>query len=338
MRKHRRWLPTLAQVTGVNCAFLTLVWLLANTLGERWWLSTLCAYLPLAPLTLLTPVLLLCSLRKRRLLCVNGGTALLCLALLGVSLTPPPAPTQANERTYRVVTFNMERGGSRGVKAAAALLWAQDADILCLQEARAHDEAGTADPLPTLKILLPGYHWERTEDVVIASREPILATRTHPTAFPNSRRAFLEVQLRDVTVVNVHFATTLGKGKDYRYFWEGIPDWITWIGTWGYFRGSQVEQLVALGNATQEPLLVCGDFNLPPSGLLYRRLTAHFADVHDAVGFGTGYTWTVKNIPCLRIDHLLTRNGARPVTRPQVIATKLSDHYLLVCEIAVSRR
>jgi endonuclease/exonuclease/phosphatase family metal-dependent hydrolase len=80
------------------------------------------------------------------------------------------------------------------------------------------------------------------------------------------------------------------------------------------------------------PVVVCGDWNAPPVGPLYRRMTAQLSDAHMAVGDGAGYTfpgdlWNPLTLgkPWLRLDYILCNAGCE-VLRCETEAPSEAQH------------
>ena len=98
-------------------------------------------------------------------------------------------------------------------------------------------------------------------------------------------------------------------------------------------RAAQVTELLRIANSTSPPLLIAGDFNNPPRGRLYQRMTDRFQDAFRAVGWGLGDTYPA-NLPVLRIDYVFAGEGiaVRRCTVPRVLA---SDHRPTIVEIGL---
>jgi endonuclease/exonuclease/phosphatase family metal-dependent hydrolase len=58
------------------------------------------------------------------------------------------------------------------------------------------------------------------------------------------------------------------------------------------------------------PVLLAGDFNMPPESAVYRRDWSRYTDAFGTAGFGTGYTWFCP-YHGLRIDHIMAGSGWR---------------------------
>lgn len=76
--------------------------------------------------------------------------------------------------------------------------------------------------------------------------------------------------------------------------------------------------------------IIAGDFNMPPRGVVYRRIAGQYRNAFSA-GNGFGYTYR-SSLPVLRIDHIFLSPDLRPV-RCRTIGTRVSDHRPVVAEV-----
>jgi vancomycin resistance protein VanJ len=321
----------LPRLTAANFAFLLLLWLAETFIGERHWLTTLLAYVPQHPFGLPTVILLMASLVRRKWVPASwNGVALIFFAVtlmgLRVPLRTAPAPTGT---PLRVMTFNIEHG-AEGVARIAAVVRQERPDVLCLQEVNGYQRL--PDPLPELRRLLPGWHAVRSEEVATFSRLPILSERTHRMP-ARSGRVILETVLQTpagrLTVLNVHLSTaTAGQSLARRA--SSLPVYLRLTAA---VRAAQVAELLRVAERASPPLVVAGDFNTPPRGLIYRRMAARFQDAFAAAGSGLGYTYPA-NGPVLRIDYLFAGEGIA-VQQCAPRKTNASDHRPLVAEIVI---
>jgi endonuclease/exonuclease/phosphatase (EEP) superfamily protein YafD len=92
-------------------------------------------------------------------------------------------------------------------------------------------------------------------------------------------------------------------------------------------RNRQLDQLAAYTKAIEEPLLVCGDFNLTPYSPYFDRFTAAAGLTDVRLRQGLGFSWPgffpLAGIP---IDHCLFR-GPLAVESIERLDRFGSDHY-----------
>ncbi|GAA5513247.1 hypothetical protein Dcar01_01975 [Deinococcus carri] len=297
---------------------VALTWLLGEYVGEQTLPTLLLAYAPPLLWLLPAPFVLAWTLWRRR------GTA---VALAGLGLAAWGAGLlhwrpQQDGGALRVVTFNVARGTQGTPEGVAAALRAADADLLLLQETNFVRPGFREELLARL----PGYRVAAGEEVLTLSRLPVLGTRTH--AAPGSRRNFLETRVRwrgqPLRVVNAHLGTVLVSSAlrgDFARMRQTRD-----------VRGEQVKLLAGIAARGPGPLLLGGDLNTPPRGVVYRHLRQAFGpDAFDLAGRGPG--WTFPGL-FLRIDHLLGR-GLTP-KRVRVLAGAGSDHRPLLAEFSSS--
>jgi len=321
--KRGRWLAT---ITFLNLAAILLLVFIERIVAERHWLTTLLTYMPQQPFCLPTAALLIIALltRRWRLAAWNGVATAICLfALLGVNIPKPNFYVHGYR--LRVMTLNLHHL-SAGTDRSVALIEREKPDILCLQEV----SRGTAgDPVAQLAGRLPGWRVARTHDVAIFSRLPIRAQRVHPV--PGTGRAMLEavceIEGRRFTVLNIHMSTSATPRS---LFTRGVSR-RSHLRETAAIRSQQVRQILAITPRSPYPVLLAGDFNTPPRGILYRRLRQQFDDAFTRMGWGTGYTFPSR-LPVMRIDYIFAGKGLAVVKccRP---AARASDHKAMSAEM-----
>jgi endonuclease/exonuclease/phosphatase (EEP) superfamily protein YafD len=80
---------------------------------------------------------------------------------------------------------------------------------------------------------------------------------------------------------------------------------------------------------------VAGDFNNPPRGVLYRRMSVQLSDSFRAAGGGFGYTFR-SDFPAMRIDYIWCAPGVR-VVRCRTVRSRASDHLPVIADIRLPR-
>jgi endonuclease/exonuclease/phosphatase (EEP) superfamily protein YafD len=312
--------------------------LLETSLAEDSWLSMLILHFPQWPFVVVPLFVGLWAVRNR-----DRPAVWLALAgvLLGIHLCAPcwrgllPDNGPAEEaQAVRVITFNVQgcRGGPNRI---AAMLRKENPDIVAFQEA-----TFLSDQSPSGKTVtdsLPGFSWYRHGNLAIASRWRIdkswaadFKTPTHNWAI------FAEVHRegspeRPILVGAVHLnpvrwdqfvSAEIGK----------LPDHLR---TTGRIRERQADELIRELEKVgpRVPTILCGDFNGPPRGKVYDRLTRKLNDsfAESTVGLG----WTIPSVlPMTRIDYLFVGRTSTTV-RSRVLADAGSDHRPLLAEIVL---
>jgi vancomycin resistance protein VanJ len=318
----------LAIPTFINLTILLLLVILEGAVAERHWFTTLLTYMPQQPFCLPTAVLLVVVLYKRqwRWAAVNGLAAAICVfLLLGVNVPLPRGGTPGTP--VRVMTFNIHHL-SGGIDAVAGVIEREGPDILCLQEA---NPGRYGNPVSQLTDRLLGWHVARSHDVAVFSRYPIRERRVHPV--PGTERAMLEtvfqVEGRRFAVLNIHMSTSSTASS------QRSPhnSRRTYLRMSAAIRSRQVRMMLDIVDRSAYPMLIAGDFNLPPRGRLYRRLREQFDDAFGKAGWGTGYTFPAR-LPVMRIDYIFADRSfaIRRCYRP---STTASDHHAMVADLVI---
>lgn len=86
-------------------------------------------------------------------------------------------------------------------------------------------------------------------------------------------------------------------------------------------------------NACPYPVILCGDFNEPPTSYVYRQFSKILKDSFREIGYGLGTTFA-GNLPLLRIDYLFFDNKIA-VKSHKVLHAYFSDHYPVVCQFSI---
>lgn len=292
---------------------LLLIWALSEWVAERTLPTLLLAYAPpLLWLALALPVWLWVLLRRRK-----PGMALLAtlLAFWSTGLLHW-RPQSAGD--LRILTYNVAGGRNTTPEQLAAYLLAQNADIILLQESNYTRPAFG----PAFEKAMKGYALAHAAEVTTLSRLP-LGPETR-FDLPQNRREVLLTPIswkgRTLNVLNAHLGTVmlspLLKGD------------LTQARRTRNARSAQVDVLRRVALQTSGPVLLGGDLNTPPRGLIYRRLRDLFGpDAHARAGRGPG--WTFPSLKT-RIDHQLTRDLTP--TRARVLGGVGSDHLPLLVE------
>ncbi len=96
-------------------------------------------------------------------------------------------------------------------------------------------------------------------------------------------------------------------------------------------RGKEANILAEKVKNSPFPVLICGDFNDPPSSYTYFKIKQQLTDAFLEKGFGLGRTFS-RISPTLRIDYILT-NPSFDILSYQTIHKDFSDHYPIVSRI-----
>ena len=98
-------------------------------------------------------------------------------------------------------------------------------------------------------------------------------------------------------------------------------------------RSKQVDAVANHIESSPYPVIICGDFNDPPSSYTYNRISGDLKDAFVESGSGFGNTYNGL-IPLLRIDYILHSPQIRS-TDFKTVKQNLSDHFPITCKMEV---
>lgn len=180
----------------------------------------------------------------------------------------------------------------------------------------------------------------------IYSRYPIRQSQT--IEFPNTNNgaiwADLDVKGMTIRIINVHMQTTSfdrmrSKAAQARGEQDEEQERGIYLGYSDNFRentvrrAGQAEQISSLINATEYPLIVCGDFNDPPGTFTYETLKNGLKDGFQTAGEGYGATYRGFH-HLLRIDYLFHSTLLEGI-KYKVIPYDMSDHNPVYLEVGL---
>jgi endonuclease/exonuclease/phosphatase family metal-dependent hydrolase len=251
---------------------------------------------------------------------------------------PPRVPASEAQPALRIMTYNVHScfgmDGRISPRRVGRVIESQMPDIVALQEidlgrrrSRAEDQAALIARLLDMNyefcptVTVDEEHYGHTllspwpMEVIKRARLPAAPRRA--TSEP---RAALWVRIavagRPLHVVTTH----LGLGWN-----EGVAQ----------VRALLSEEWIG-GIPAEEPVILCGDFNLSPGGAGYRLLTSRLRDAQMALK-GHGPLRTFSSIqPFIRIDHVMLspQFEVKSVSVPRNDLTRVaSDHLPLVIDL-----
>lgn len=97
------------------------------------------------------------------------------------------------------------------------------------------------------------------------------------------------------------------------------------------WREGQVENLTNLIKNSPYPVIICGDYNDPPSSYSYQEISNLLIDTFMEKGSGFGTTYAGK-LPFLRIDYIMVDEGFKVLEYHKIHDTH-SDHYPVYTEV-----
>lgn len=251
------------------------------------------------------------------------------------------------ERALHVATYNIQefRVGDIAVTSLeiAYLMQDQKIDILCFQEFPSTKEK--QEQLIEAFKLFPYYviHASSPQDLhvalfskypIIQSREIIFQDKSNNTAM----WADVDVEGNVVRVVNNHLQTTnLNQiGGTLRSVFQPARAMMAMevLNENGVKRAAQADIIRSLVNASPNPLIVCGDFNAPPTSYTYRQIRGDLDDSFSVAGKGYEYTYRYLR-KLLRIDYLFYSPETFKATRYYSPDLVYSDHKPVIVRLDI---
>lgn len=313
-------------LTWLYCGGLLLLLAWLEWFGERSWLTGVLLFAP--PQVLLLPLLVLspwCLLFRWRML----GWHLVAVSVLGFGFMDfrwhlPPAP-QAGE--IKLVTHNIGQGNRQQF---LDFLRREGPDVIAMQDARG--QGGT------FAKLFKDCHVAGVGEFLMVSRAPLVQSEIVPLPGAPTRPVAARFELlwneRTLVVYSVHLPTPrrqLSRFLSGRALvdaldeTDGQPRPAQSYGNWTDARIRLAGELADVLSREKRPFLVCGDFNTPDHGVIYRTVARGLADAHREGGRGWGLTFpgSTRNPislhgPWLRIDYAFAGTGWRPLEcRPE---------------------
>lgn len=303
-------------------ALLVALTVLARAVPELPLVVVLLVFLPQWFWMLPSAALALVSVRRGmvRLAVLNLAAALLAALFLGgLELGGlRGAEARAGGGTVRVLTWNV-RNEQGEVDAVRREIVRHAPDIVCLQEAQGAAFVG----------LLPGYYRARMGGARTFSRFPIIrAVEFSPSGVECGPVLICQCQTPHgtLTVINAHVAIC------------GVPhgprEVIPYALRSGMLRAAQARVLHDLVPSAG-PVVMAVDLNMAARSAGPRLLGQKLTDAFASTRCGFGFTWMLGDrLPYCRIDHILTGNGAHPISC-RVGSNYPSDHRPVVAEVAL---
>jgi endonuclease/exonuclease/phosphatase (EEP) superfamily protein YafD len=306
------------------------VLVLIRWVGDRWWGVAVALFVPrwlyLVPL----PFLALASglARRPKQWLLQGVLALVIAGpLMAVSLPIHQLWDRRVEGTrVRVMTLN--RGTNvLDAKRLTEVIEQQEIDLICFQE--------FGDPNDTdVKAYLIEHGWYGDRGGFVASRYPIVAVMPplrdeYDTDFRYSANV-VRARIRtpgglEFGLVSVHMPTL--RYGFYRFLEQDIAGLKQHSAWWDR---QAIRLLDGLAEMRDVPILIGGDFNLPPDHASMAALGSLFRFAFEDAGWGYGYT-RPSRYPWFRIDHIMA-SPEWVFTRCWVGPDVGSDHLPLIAE------
>lgn len=273
-------------------------------------------------------------------------------SIFQVSFSTPTIPEGAT--TLRIATYNVGNFRSWAKQDTyypiAELFREEKVDIACFQEYSERPKL-KADSLS--KILHLPYHAveylpaSTTNGSAIYSKFPILRHGQLPFTSTSNDAMWADIQVGQqiIRVVSCHLQTTNFSRKRRQLKTTDLEnatpgqlaslynDISSTLVSNSILRAGQADLVRQLADTTALPLIVCGDFNDPPSAYTYYRMKGPLKDSFRSRGNGYGYTFRGIH-RLLRIDYILYSPQFDCISYFSE-EQEWSDHNPIICEFCL---
>ena len=253
----------------------------------------------------------------------------------------------AKDSSFSILTFNSQLfyfgGGQKEEVRAhqskiAHFLKQENADILCLQEAREGISSSLNYPYQSIN----GFNHIYSKYEIINSGEILFSeSSTNQSCY-----ADMLVHYDTIRVYNLHLESLHLGNEDYALLKEWDEDSqedefknktqkiSNKINKATSIRVNQVETIIESIKDSPYPTLLSGDFNDVPQSYIYRRLNEGHKDAFLESGKGFGATYRQLIFP-FRIDYILA-DKTWSAYNFEVLDEKLSDHQAIRCDVEIN--
>ena len=254
-----------------------------------------------------------------------------------------------------IVSYNVSFfGGEKHLDDIVKLIEKKNADIVCLQEFGFYKKSNALNEekiLSRFKKNYPYRHiWYKNQTSRIwwgnatFSKFPIVKKQKVDYASKNNVSIFSDIKIgRDtVRVFNSHLETTRLTKIDL----ENLSDASTRdnkaieqasqkLNTSFRAHARQARKIAEIKDPTPYPTIVCGDFNDVAQSYTYHTLARGMLDAVNTTHWGYNYTFRLKNILPIGIDHILVDEQKFTPTNSHIVHVDFSDHFPVVAQLII---
>ena len=236
--------------------------------------------------------------------------------------------------TYNVCMFNRETSGFMAQDILAEMR-RQNVDILCIQEY--NNVSGDKKNSESYKEYFP-YMAVGRDDMVIYSRYPIKGSKKILFENTNNSAMWADIDIKGdkIRVFNVHLETTGINGSQYRIAGmkaqgyelsnNQIAEYILGNYMLGIMLRAGQAAMVANGvRSSENPVILCGDFNDVPYSYVYNTMLGNMVDGFKECGSGWARTFR-EGKKAVRIDYIFHSESLKGLSYYKTDLT-YSDHY-----------
>ena len=316
--RRRRWIRR--GVVTLSVAYLAgvlLLWVLLRFAAESFWPATALLYLPRWPWLLpAIPIGIAAWLlwRPGALLAAIG--AILVLGPIGGFRFGGGSEPAGGGPVVRVVTLNIQNG-KPNLRASLGEIERFAPDVVCSQEVD-FEQPDLDASLASVELT----HRRHDSHFYVASRWPLERVRLveSQASFRDLCVVYRVLAPQPFHLVNVHLSTARHGLTNLRPRTIVTGAGLDELREHQRLRMAEIDELAAVLNDVPQPVVVCGDFNMPVDSPAFAPLLIGRCSAFDAAGFGYGYTVPNEATPLwprgwcwLRVDHVLGSADIMPL-------------------------
>ena len=297
---------------------------------------------------------------KKKMLLISLIPILIGWSFIGknVQLFEKIIPEEDMDRSIKLISFNVQGLKQMDMKQPDGNMLnifdffrERDADIICIQEIFNHrwDKKKNMESIHHRLNNTPFSHIKLIDNqfgVATFSKYPIIHEEV--VYIDNSTNicicSDLLIKTDTIRVYNIHLKS-IGFQKEETNWLNNVvkreydstdlrtaKSILRQIRTASSERVVQVEILSSHIEQSPYPVIICGDFNDPPTSYSYRKVRGNRKDAFVEAGFGRSTTYNIGRIASLRIDNILYSDifKAYNYESPRVY---LSDHFPVMCRL-----
>jgi len=298
--------------------------------------------------------------RKKKMILISLIPILIGWSFIGINvqLFGKNIPEEEMERSIKILSLNaqgfdqeewIQPNGS--ILNVIDFLCKSDADIICIQEFlnRWWDNDKNEEAIRKKLKNTPFYQMKLSNNqfgVVTFSKYPVIREDLVYADGTNNVCICSDLLIRTDTVrlYNIHLKSVGFQNeerdllnnmvkKEYgKSDLRTIKSIIRQIKRSSFERANQVEILRSHIEQSPYPVIICGDFNDPPTSYSYNKVRGNLKDAFVEAGSGRSATFDIGRIASLRIDNILYSDffKAYNYESPRVY---LSDHFPVMCRL-----
>ena len=326
-----------------------------------WWIGFFgLAYMYLLVFNICFLIFWIC-MRKKKYILISLIPIIFGWTYIGknVQIFGKTIPEEEMENSIKVLSFNVQgfeqvnwEQPDGSVMCIFDFLLKNDADIICMQEfvnrfwSRNMNEASIRSRLHKTPYYHMGLIYYEYIGVATFSKHPIIRKEM---VFSDSTinvciSTDLLIGTDTIRVYNIHLKSigfqveemdllnNVLRSEYNRSDARIVKSIIRQISAASFQRAKQVEILVSHIEQSPYPVIICGDFNDPPTSYSYRKVRGNRKDAFVESGSGRSTTYDIGRIASLRIDNILYSDyfKAYNYESPRVV---LSDHFPVMCRL-----